>query len=307
MRRTRTLWLCLAALLACAGVAAASASAQEAPVWYYCAKASPKNTGKYADKLCSEPVGGTGKYELVEGVGKDKAFTGKGKTAVLHVKTWLGDDTVECASSKESGKPEAPNLVREVTIHYSKCIALHENVCTSTGAKKGEIVIPGLRGELGIVKESPTEIGLRLESEAHPGVEGELVKFTCEDLEATITGGVIGVVEKDIEAINKEFELVDVPGEYIGEHTYKTYKYTPIVNIPGWASEQEAINKEIEEDEKGEIEKIRRPILKTVVCGIFIEELLHEKCTPEAYSGLTATVVNKGESLEIAPAKPKAD
>jgi hypothetical protein len=303
------LGLCLAATFVIAGLASTSASAAQAPAWYECAKASPKNTGNFKNKTCSEASEpGKGAYVLKEGVGKGKAFAGKGGKAVLHLKTWLGDDTVECASSKETGKAVLPNRETDVTVTYAKCLALKERVCTNTG-KKGEIKITGLTGELGYVEESPVSVGLKLESEAHPGPEGELVQFTCEGgIEATVTGGVIGVVQKDVNAISKESEWVYVPREYIGEHEYKGNKYKPLVNIVGWADEQEEIAKEVKEDEEGKIAKIVRPILKTVVCGAFVEALLGTKCTPEVYSGLEGTVLNKGEALEIeAPGEVVAD
>jgi hypothetical protein len=298
MRTTRILGLCLVAAFALAGLAS-SASAAEAPAWYECAKALPKNTGNYKNKTCSEASEpGKGAYVLRPGVGKGKEFKGKGGAAVLHVKTWLGDDTVSCASSKDSGKAVGPNLEKDVTITYSKCLALESKSCTSTG-KKGEVKISGLMGELGYVDESPVSVGLKLESEAHPGPEGELVKFECEDLEATVTGGVIGVMQKDVNTLSKESETVYVPKEYIGEHEYRDYKYKPLVNLPGWADEQEEIAQEVKEDEEGKIAKILRPILKVVICGEFVEALLNEKCTPEVYTGLEATELNKGETLEI--------
>ncbi|MGO9488974.1 MAG: hypothetical protein ACLQBB_08100 [Solirubrobacteraceae bacterium] len=292
----------LIAALAITGVLAGGASAAGVPTWYECGKAAKEGTsylGHYTDKACSAEVETGGKYERKEGLGKGKGFKGKGATSVLHVKTWLGDDTVSCAKSSDSGTPELPNRESKVTVSFSKCLALGTKTCTSAGAKKGEIKLSGLKGELGYVEESPVSVGLKLESEAHPGPEGELVKFSCEDLEVTVTGGVIGVVKKDVNAINKESELVYEAKEYIGEHEYDGYKYKPVVNIVGWADEQAEIAKEIEEDEKGEIAKIERPILKTLICGEYIESLLGVKCTPEAYAGLTGTITNKGEALMV--------
>ena len=49
--------------------------------FFTCVKASPKNTGKYSDKECSNNVGSGGKYERASAVGiKDASKT---KTAVL--------------------------------------------------------------------------------------------------------------------------------------------------------------------------------------------------------------------------------
>jgi len=301
MKISRFMLSCLVVSCAVLGVIASSASAAATPVWYECAKIEPKNTGSFNDKLCTEAnEGGTGKYTLREGLGKGKEIKGKGVgPTALHVKTWLGDNTVTCQKSKSIGKPALPNLEKEVTISFSKCLALETKTCTTPGAKKGEIKISGLDGELGYVEESPVSVGLKLESEAHPGPAGELAFFECEGLTAKITGGVIGVVQGNVNKVSKLSEVDYVATESIGEHEFETFKYKPVVNILGWASEQAEIEKEIEEDLKGEIEKIVRPILKGTFCGPFIEGLLKKECTPEAYAGLDGTVADKGEALMI--------
>lgn len=304
MRRIGIIGLSVCAAVALMGILAAGASASGVPTWSECAKAPKEGKtylGHYSDKGCTMYVASGGKYELKEGLGKGKGFKGKGAAATLHVKTWIGDNTVQCTKSSETGTPALPNRITDVTVSFGGCYALgfKEKVCSSAGAKKGEVKISGLKGELGYVEESPVNVGLKLESEAHPGVEGELVSFTCPGLEITVRGGVIGVVKKDVNTVSKEFELVNTPGEFIGEHVYDGFHYKPLVNIVGWASEQAEIAKEIEEDEKGEIAKIERPIVKTVICGEFIESLLKIKCTPEAYAGLEGTIVDKGEGLMI--------
>ncbi len=309
MKSIKYVMLGLVAALALLALAS-TASAAGTPTWFECAKTAKnlekKYTGKYTDKLCSVEAseaelaeGKHNKYELAEGLGKAKVTKGKGGPAVLHVKTWLGDDTVECGKSKSEGKPELPNREKEVTISFSKCVALSVHTCTSTGAKKGEIKISGLKGELGYLEEEPTKVGLKLESEAHPGPEGEIVHFECETLNATIIGGVIGEVTKDINVVSKESDLTFVATESIGEHEFEGHKYKPLVNPLGWFSEKAEYEAEVEEDLKGEKEKIVRPIIKTLVCGEFIEQLLKVECTPEAYAGLDQTVAQKGEALMI--------
>jgi hypothetical protein len=286
------------ALLALAGTASAAGT----PEWYECAKALPKNTGNFNNKTCteaSEP--GAGKYVLQPGIGKGKELKGKGVgPSALHVKIWLGDNTVECAKSKSVGKEVMPNLEKEVSISFSKCVALSVHKCNSPGAKPGEIKISGLKGELGYLEEEPVSVGLKLESEANPGPEGVLGTFECEGvIKVTTIGGVIGVVHKDINTISKESEVEYVATENIGVHEFEGKKYSPLANLLGWATEKTAIEKEIEEDLKGEIAKILRPIIKTVTCGPFIEALLKVECTPEAYTGLDATNALKGEALMI--------
>lgn len=293
--------LCLVAAFAALALAS-TASAAGSPTWFACIKAEPKNTGTYNDKLCTEKnEGGTGKYVLVESLGKNpaKEVKGKGGPAVLHVKTWLGDNTVECQKSKSVGKLELPNRMKEVSITFGKCVALKVHACKSPGAKNGEVKITGLKGELGYLEEEPTKVGLKLESEAHPGPEGELASFECETVLPTIVGGVIGEVTGNINKVSKEFGLNYVATESIGEHEFEGKKYTPLVNPLGWFSEKAEYEKETEEDLKGEKAKIVRPIIKAIVCGEFIEQVLKVECTPEAYAGLDQSVALKGESLMI--------
>jgi hypothetical protein len=300
----KRLWissLCLAALFACA---TASASAT-VPTWFECGKAFKNGktyTGRYTSKSCttSSQVESGGKYELIEGVGKGKRFKGKGGKAVLHVKTWLGDDTVECASSKDSGSRALPNLETDVVVIYKGCKALGNRVCSSAGAPPGEVEISGLKGELGFIQEPPEPVvGLKLESEANPGPGGELVALSCKGLSVTVTGGLIGVESRNVDTISKESQTADLAGEYIGQRKHGESTYKPLVNIVGWAGEQAEIAKEVEADERGEIGKLERPILKALMCGQAIEELIGEECAPEAYAGEDQTIVDKGEALMI--------
>lgn len=308
MRGIRTAGLCLVAAVAMGCVFAASASATlKAPNWAICAKASPKNTGKYKNKTCTEVNSeGKGAYELKEGVGKGKAFKGKGpktkkgvRDIVLHVKTFLGDLTVACESATDAGKPAAPNLVKEVSVAYKGCEALGTKPCKSAAAKEGEIKITGLGGQLGYVEEGATPVvGLRLENETTPG--GVISEFVCtggKTVEAKIRNQVIGVVSKDINTPSKEFELFFEATERYGEHEFEGKKYKPSVNILGWAPEVAAI----EACEGKECAETEHPahILNGEFCGPLIEELLGTECNPPAYLGLDQTLINKGEDLMV--------
>lgn len=115
----------------------------------------------------------------------------------------------------------------------------------------------------------------------------------------TVTGGLIGVQSKDVNVISKESETADLAGEYIGARRHETSKYKPLVNIVGWAGEQAAIAKEVQADEKGELGKLERPILKAVLCGEYAQQLVNAQCTPEIYAGQDQKLVNKGEALMV--------
>jgi len=226
MGRIRILGLALVAVVALTAVMASSAAA--VPTWFECGKAAKVGktyTGKFSDKECKTGVETGGKYELKEGLAKGKAFKGKSGPTVLHVKTYLGDNKVECGASKSSGNFALPNLETNVVVSYSKCKALTVKTCTSPGAKKGEIKTKPLRGELGYIEESPVNVGLLLESEAEPG--GLLAEFSCENLEGKVSGEVIGELTKNTNVISKNTEVVDVSAERIGEHEFEGKKIQP--------------------------------------------------------------------------------
>jgi hypothetical protein len=201
MTRIKIMGLALVALFAMAAVVAASASAT--PTYYECAKAAKVGklyTGKYNNKTCTETnAKGEGKYELKEGLGKGKEFKGTGKAATLHTPAIGGE--VKCSGSKDAGFTTAHGQDK-VTVTFTGCTSLGKK-CTSVspkGKKSGEILTNSLDGKLGYISASPLKVGVSLTGEAgKPSAE-----FTCEGLEITTTGAVIGEITKDINAISKE-------------------------------------------------------------------------------------------------------
>jgi hypothetical protein len=211
MKRLVTAGVCCVAVFAFVASTAGSASAT-VPTWFQCHKAAKNGKayiGSYDGKLCEEAseTEFNGKYELSQGVGKGKAFKGKGGQAALHVTTSLGDNTVQCTSSSDSGTPALPNRETGVVMTYKGCTMLGSKRCNSAGARAGEVAIAGLKGELVLAEESPTSaVELKLESAAHPGPSGEMAQFSCEGLQATIIGELVGARSQDINVIDKESE-----------------------------------------------------------------------------------------------------
>jgi hypothetical protein len=211
MKRLVTVGVCGFAALMLVASTAGSASAA-IPTWFECHKAAKSGkafTGRFDGKLCEEAseTEGDGKYELLAGVGKGKVFKGKGGPAALHVATSLGNVTVQCTSSSDTGKPAPPNLETGVVVTYKGCQALESKRCNSAGARAGEVVVPGLEGELVLTQESPTPVvELKLESAAHPGPGGELAQFSCEGLQATLNGELVGTRSQDVDVVDKESE-----------------------------------------------------------------------------------------------------
>jgi hypothetical protein len=231
MKRMRIVGLALVAVFALVAITAASASAN--PTWKVCVK-SEKGKGEFSDKACSISAGGTGSYNLVAGIGKGKAFKGKGGLAILHnVIPGKGDIKVECQSFKDAGKVSAPSGVFGVTSTFSKCKSL--GAPCSSGAKKETITTETLSGKLGWINKGSNIAGESLFNEMTPGA-GYLAQFECEGLaKVRVHGGVIGEVTP-VGSISKESKTVFAVENYLGE---PAPGYKPLTNPP--AFEEEAV------------------------------------------------------------------
>jgi hypothetical protein len=270
MKSMRILGVALVAVFAVVAFTATSAMAN--PTWKACVK-SEKGKGEYSDKLCSVGAGGTGSYNLVEGIGKGKGFKGKGGTATLHNEIpGHGDVKVVCTSFKDSGSIAAPNKVFGVKSEFKHCTSLGGAPCKTEGGKKETITTKALAGNLGWLNKSKNEAGESLTSEAAPST-GYLAEFECEGLaKVRVHGAVIGQVTP-VGSVGKESSTVFSVGPYLGE---VAPGYTPIVNRP--AFEEEGV-------------------------GVLLTELngpeTGNEWSESIPSGQEGTAVNKGESLEI--------
>jgi hypothetical protein len=265
MKSMRILGLALLAVFALGAITAVSASATE-PGWYECAKGT-KGVGY--EKGCTKE-GGKGGYVLQPGIGKGKAFKGKGGLAKLHTAIpGKGDIPVECAAFKDEGHVALPNLQDKVVAKFSKC--KFAGLPCQSGSKSGEIVTNSLAGELGYVSKSPLVVGGSLYSESSPGA-GYEAEFTCTGAaQIRVHGGVIGTQTGDINTFSKSSTI--------------TYNVTEAEFIPGFKSV-------VNEDQKFE----GGP--ETILLTEFEQGKGWE---PEGGlpSGQEASATNKGEDLEI--------
>lgn len=245
MKRIRIVGLCLVAVLALAGMTAASAFAGSGqPAWFECAK----NKAGTLAKGCA--AAGKG-FEIKEGVGKGKGFKGKDGKGVLNtvVPGFNGsevtetDDKVECQSSKDTGKQlnaGGRGFVFDVQVTFSKCKALGKFECKTTGAKKEEIKTNTLAGELGYIEGGGGAVGEALWNEAHPGT-GYLAEFTCAGVdEIRVSGSVIGLLGGDVGVFSKTSTSTYTPGPYLGKQVFEPtfgLEYTPLVNLPKFTGE----------------------------------------------------------------------
>jgi len=276
MKSMRILGVALVAVFAVVAFTANSAMAN--PSWKACVHSEPSNTGAFSDKLCTIPAGGTGKYNLVEGVGKGKKFKGKALgVSILHnVIPGKGDIKVECAKSKDEGQvADVGGVGKEFAVKatFSKCKSLGAP-CKNEGGKKETIVTETLAGNLGWLNKSKNEAGASLFNEATPG-SGFEATFECEGLaKVRVHGGVIGGISP-VGSVSKVSIAKFAVGPYLGE---LAPGYTPLTNPP--AFEEEAV-------------------------GVLLTELNGPETgntwQPEGGlpSGQEGEVENKGESLEI--------
>jgi hypothetical protein len=266
MKLLRCFGLTLFVAIALAAVGATGAMAN--PHWYECAK----ETGGKFEKGCSKE-GGKGGYVLKEGIGKGKAFKGKGGVAILHnVIPGKGDIKIECASFKDSGSVAVPNKEFNVVATFSKCKSL--GAPCASGVKKETITTAKLAGNLGWINKGAGKAGASLTSEAAPGT-GFLAEFECTGLaKVRVHGAVIGSIGP-VGVVTKEATSSFAVGPYLGE---LSPGYTPLTNPP--AFEEESVGVLLTELNGPETGNVWAP----------------EGGLP---SGQEATASNKGETLEI--------
>ncbi len=178
------------------------------PRYYTCVKSQVEDGGGYRNKTCSTEVGEAGpfdgKYELAAAAGEGKPFTGKGKAITFYVTVGESVQQVTCRSSRmEANYPQtATGVLGPILMTFAKCTREGQS-CESTGAKSGEIRFAPLEGSLGYVERATTRVGVALRA-----TEGdELVSFSCDGVEITSEGAVIGELAGDINTFSKTFTL----------------------------------------------------------------------------------------------------
>jgi hypothetical protein len=232
MTRIKVLGLALVAVFALVAITAASASAGTNPALFECKKAAVKGTGHHTSKTCNDEYKATGgSYNLVEGIGKGKAFKSSVGEATLHTVNPEGevDIPVVCTKGKGSGQFVNPTTVTKAITKFEHCKALSapcENV------KKETIETKSLAGTLGWVSKPGDVVGTDLANEASPGTP--VAEFTCSAIGLIKTSGsVIGINGGNIKNIVKDSTLTFSVGHYLGEVEYAPgKKYKPLTNVP---------------------------------------------------------------------------
>jgi hypothetical protein len=234
----------LGVLVVC-GSAAAVSAASSTPRWFYCGKAVPKNTGAFADKACSVPSSptGTGKHELLEGIGKGEGIKlkGAGLEEITEIPPGVSQELAQgeepekvkmtCRAMRGTGRPVTPGGVADAVLTFSKCKIL--GAPCQSGAAKGVITTEPLAGQLGFLEGS--HVGIDLTNEAEPSV-GPIARYTCTEVaEFTVLGSVIAQQSGDTEVVSRELSWRWTIGPNLGEVEFAPgHKYVPLINTPSF-------------------------------------------------------------------------
>jgi hypothetical protein len=184
----------LAAVLAAACVASASASA-EAPEFGRCIKQAH---GKFKNGSCTTAAKpGEERYEWLPGV-VNHGFTTASNTIVRMVS--VSGDEILCTGESSPGR-YAGTKSASMTLIFTACEFTHrlgEGIpCQSTGQPQGTIVTAALGGELGVVKRAKKAVSDQL------GIElvtpsGTFMEFECSVVRFHVQGADIALVASNV-------------------------------------------------------------------------------------------------------------
>jgi hypothetical protein len=235
MRRIMMMSLCVLAVCATAGVAAASASAA-LPEYLECGKVKGK-VGGFINNLCTEKSETkTGAFELLP-LTKAKKVSVSGKNSTLESTAGI----VTCGTAAAKGSITNSKEWTAVVIRYTKCTLLgNGQQCTNQPVtSKKAIVTNALKGSIGYLagKGGTPTIGLSLKPET-----GEfLVQFTCGGPEIRVKGTVIGVQAGNVNVVTVNSTLTYKQSKTVQEWT----------SFEGGKVGEETLKSEAKTSEKG--------------------------------------------------------
>jgi hypothetical protein len=207
MRRIRIVGICLVAAFAVGAVVAASASAAPRPTYKTCFKVSPKGSGRFDNKECTkESKGGKmeGDYELGEwNQGKEASPKVKGTNGIFTLTSYIKGirivGSISCTKGKWVGNVTGPSQ-STVTATLEKCTTSGE-VCTSKGAKTGDIVTNPLSATLILIGKEPVRVGVLIKAAAEGGA---LAEFSCGAESIRWFGSVDGEESENVGKVSKQ-------------------------------------------------------------------------------------------------------
>ncbi len=162
---------------------AAGASALSAPEMGRCVKVAV-GTGKFTSATCIKEKA-KGSYEWLPGAEKAK-FSTKGGVGTLAT---LSGVTVTCKTQESGGEFTSPKTVGSVVVRFSSCESAGF-LCSTEGAKAGEIVTNNLEGRIGFENKLKKKVAFDLFPTAADA--GLYVTFNCGvALHITVGGSVL--------------------------------------------------------------------------------------------------------------------
>jgi hypothetical protein len=182
MKRIRIIALCLVAAFALSAIAAAGASAEEAPEIGRCKKVTVKKSGKYSSATCTALKAG-GEYEWTGGAAK-AGFTGHGLTSTLET---VGKAKVVCEEANSTGEYTGVKTVGKVNVIFGKKCTAEKTFECENGHGAGILQPVPLSGELHWENKALKHIALDLVPEGG----GLFIEFTCGPLTIKVRGSVL--------------------------------------------------------------------------------------------------------------------
>jgi hypothetical protein len=177
--------------------------AESAPEFGQCVKI-PAGTGTFGNKTCTTR-GGEQTYEWYPAFGSKyglgyNRFKIEIKSLTQVELRGVGGQTITCTGEREVpvGEHTSNKTIGEVILTFSGCHLGEAGSCQS-GETAGQVATTMLKGELGIISESPKgaahdKVGLEFESES-----GEAIAwFSCAGTPVVVTGSVIGEVKANV-------------------------------------------------------------------------------------------------------------
>lgn len=203
MRAVMRVAILVVALLAIGTVTASAASASE-PAFFECAKLSG---GVYKDKLCSEPGGAKGKYELQEALGAAHEVTGKINTIHLDGEGAESAFEVGCEKSRVlGGRLTSPTSFGGVEIELANCDTGNLDCGALIGHHMHVIDLGPLAGPIGYISRGSHTVGVDLGPESG----STLAEFRCGGTgapEYRLKGSIFGTLGGDTNTFSKGLQI----------------------------------------------------------------------------------------------------
>jgi hypothetical protein len=232
MKRIGTVAFCIVAVLVM-GVFVSAASAFSPPEIGRCVKVA-EGTGKFSSAACIAEKAKSS-YEWVPGAVKNK-FKTTGGSGTLQT---VGGTAVGCKTESSGGEFNSVQTVTGVVVRFTGCKSAGF-LCSTTGAKAGEIVTNALEGRIGFENQALKKLAFDLFPTAADN--GLYVTFNCGgSLHVTVGGSVLVPLPSDKMALSLALKYVEEKGVQKPVHFEGEPNDVLLTQINGKAAEQSGV------------------------------------------------------------------